>query len=81
MVQTGVHEAQARDRIVSAREAHIPTPEPPHAPRPIDDPKPSVDPPVRDPQPDELPNPPRYGARGAIMSSGRTHASYCDSLT
>ena len=64
-----------------------PPPAPVETPRPIDDPKPAIDPPVRDPSPDERPNPKRYQrleadqARGAIMSAGITHASYCASLT
>jgi hypothetical protein len=75
-------------------EAHIPTPEPPQTPdprppsplqppRPIDDPPPQPSPPVSDPAPDEQPNPKRYGPApvGRVISSGRTHSSYCDSLT
>lgn len=73
-------------------QAHVTPPDPPQpeveppkppteVPRPIDDPKPPVDPPVRDPSPDERPNPKRYGPPGATIASGRTHSSYCASLT
>jgi hypothetical protein len=55
-------------------------PVPSETPPPIDDPKPP--PPVRDPPPDERPNPRRYrAAEGPVMRSGRTHSSYCASLT
>ena len=67
-------ETQTRDPAMIERKAHIPTPEPPHLPqpvepppgppvnpRPIDDPTPPKQlPPVSDPPPDEKPNPPRY---------------------
>ena len=42
---------------MTEKRAHIPTPEPP----PVGDPiKPRQNPPVTDPPPDEMPNPPRY---------------------
>ena len=80
---------------MTTHRAHIPTPEPPQAPqpveppptppfnpRPIDDPKPPKQvPPISDPPPDERPDPRRYRAFGPTISSGFTHWSYCSAVT
>ncbi len=58
-----------------------PPPSPPDQTPPVEDP--NTEKPVRDPPPDQVPNPKRYGAGASppTMRSGRTHSSYWASLT